>query len=153
MIIDTLQNAATYAPFHPLFAKAFAFLNDPATASLPAGRHDLQGSDLFALVQAYDSRLPENCALETHKTYIDIQFLLSGSEYIGYAPLTPALTEKTPYNPESDIAFFNGIGTPLPLTPGTFAILYPQDAHAPGICDGEPGPIRKIVIKIAVNPA
>ncbi len=152
MILDHLQNAETYTPLHPLLPQAIAFLRDPATPTLPTGRHTLQGDNLFALIQTYETRHPENCTLETHKTYIDIQYLLTGTEYIGYAPLTPTLPEKTPYDPKKDIAFFHGTGTPLPLNPGTIAILYPQDAHAPGICDGTPGPIRKIVIKIAVNP-
>ncbi len=35
------------------------------------------------------------------------------------------------------------------LKPGNFVVLFPQDAHAPGIApDGKPAPCRKIVVKV-----
>ena len=43
--------------------------------------------------------------------------------------------------------------TSLPLGGGRFAILFPQDAHAPCIAAGECRPVRKVVVKVAVEPA
>lgn len=34
-----------------------------------------------------------------------------------------------------------------------FALLFPQDAHAPCIAAGECRPVRKVVLKVAVEPA
>lgn len=149
MIIDTLTNAATYYPLHPLFEKAFAFLCDPKTATLEPGRYELQGTELYAMIQNYPTRTPENCALEAHRKYIDIQFLISGNESIGYTPLSSDLTETKPYVTDSDIVFYQGIGEPIPFKPDTFFILYPQDAHAPGI-QTTPQTVKKVVIKVAL---
>jgi beta-galactosidase beta subunit len=29
-------------------------------------------------------------------------------------------------------------------------VVYPEDAHAPGLADGEPAPVKKIVVKVAI---
>jgi len=40
--------------------------------------------------------------------------------------------------------------TSVRLSAGQLAVLYPTDAHAPRIAAGEPGTVKKIVIKVAV---
>ena len=95
MIIDTLENAEKLN-LGPRFAKAFAWLKDPANAALPAGHHVIEtapdGTEtLFANVQEYDTRAPSTCRLEFHRRYADIQFLFEGNEAIGWRPLTDDL--------------------------------------------------------------
>ena len=152
MIIDTLDNAGKLN-LGPLFDKAFAWLNDPANATLPTGHHVIeQAADgtelLYANVQEYNTRAPEDCSLEYHRDYVDIQYLFEGCEAIGYRPLTADLEELKPYNAESDIGFVKGEGALVPFSKGTFFVLYPQDAHAPGHrvpgCDK----VRKVVLKV-----
>jgi beta-galactosidase beta subunit len=35
------------------------------------------------------------------------------------------------------------------LEPGRFIIVWPGDAHMPGMAEGSPAPVKKIVVKIA----
>lgn len=149
MIIDTLDHADTYTSLHPYFAQAFAFLRDPALATLPLGKHKIDGDAIYANIQDYTARDIKDCRLEAHRRYIDIQFLLTGNEAIGYTPISDTLTETVPYSDKDDILFYAGTGTPIPFTPNGFFILFPQDAHAPGI-ETTLGTVRKIVIKIAL---
>ena len=97
MIIDTLENAEKLN-LGPLFDKAFAWLKDPANATLPAGHHVIEQAEdgtelLYANVQEYNTRDPKDCSLEYHRDYADIQFLYEGCEAIGYRPLTADLAE------------------------------------------------------------
>ncbi len=147
MIIDHIDNADAYCVLHPKFKKAFDFLKDPATATLPAGKVVIDGDDVFANIQDYTTRKPADCRLEAHRKYIDIQFLFKGNEAIGYTSLKDSLVVTEPYSEANDILFFEGIGTPIPFESGHFFILYPQDAHAPGQ-ETIPGDVRKVIIKI-----
>ncbi len=87
--------------------------------------------------------------LEAHRRYIDIHVPQSGEETIGWAP-TPNLKNCiTPYNDEKDIEFYGDAPQCLfSVHPGQFAILFPEDAHAPNIGTGNH---RKLCIKIAID--
>lgn len=152
MIIDTLDNAAKLS-LGPRFAKAFAWLQDPANAQLPPGHHVIEtapdGTEvLYANIQDYDTRDPKDCALEFHRAYADIQFLFSGNEAIAYTPLTPDMEVTKPYNPEADIGFVAGEGTPIPFPKNGFFVLFPQDAHAPGQRTPAATHVKKAIVKV-----
>lgn len=150
MILDQLSHSAVYESLHPAFAAAFAFLRRPDLATLSEGRHMLDGDRLYAIVQEYDTRPLAGGLLEVHRRYIDIQFVVSGEELIGYAALADQ-TVKEPYQDAKDIAFLAGAADPIPLHQGQFAIFYPHDAHMPGRTVGAPARVRKIVVKVAVQ--
>ena len=112
---------------------------------------EIDGERVFALFQSYETK-PENDRPEAHRKYIDIQYLIEGEELIGVAPLT-SMERVAEAAPERDIWFYEGETAKLPLGGGRFAILFPQDAHAPCIAAGECRPVRKVVVKVAVEPA
>ncbi|MDO4527481.1 MAG: YhcH/YjgK/YiaL family protein [bacterium] len=152
MIVDTLDHASNY-PLGERFNKAFAWLKDPANTALPPGHYVLeQAADgtelLYANIQEYETRTPENCPLEYHRAYADIQLLTEGCEAIGYRVLTEDLETLKPYDPQNDIGFVKGEGTPIPFEKNTFFVLFPQDAHAPGKRVPSATRVKKIVVKV-----
>ncbi|MEI7902584.1 MAG: YhcH/YjgK/YiaL family protein [bacterium] len=151
MVIDTLENSCRYVSLHPHFTAAFDFLKRPGIEALPVGRLDVNGSQLFALTQEYETKPIREGKLEAHKKYIDIQFIVSGEELTGYAPLKNQRASH-PFDTERDIGFYEGEAWFTLLRKGMFAIFFPQDAHLPGRCAKEPAPVKKIVMKIAVYP-
>jgi beta-galactosidase beta subunit len=60
-----------------------------------------------------------------------------------------------PYNEAKDAAKFALVPelTHLHLAPGYVAILYPEDAHAPGMIWDVPGEVFKVVVKIRTDDA
>ena len=101
------------------------------------------------MVQEVQNRPEEGALFEAHRKYIDIQFVISGEELQGYAPLS-SLKIKDAYDLEKDIAFYNGDGSLFHLTPGSFAIYFPNDAHKPNLMIDKPAALKKIVVKIPV---
>jgi len=85
MIIDTLKNAYKYYGLNPRLEKAFAFLKNEDLESLEAGEYEIDGKDIVVLVQEYTTS--PNPPWEAHKYHIDVQYLVSGVEKIGYRPL------------------------------------------------------------------
>ena len=147
MIHAPISQSARYLSLHPLFPKAFAFLNT-FEKTTPNGRVDIEGENLFAVVQRYQPG-PEKI-WEAHRVYGDIQVLFEGSEACGVAA-TSQLQSLNPYVPEKDIEKFASPNFPISLITlrsGEFAIFYPEDAHQPGLqLPGVDSPVLKVVLK------
>ena len=152
MIFDTLSNSRRYDAVHPGFTKAFAYLRtfDPST---PDGRHDIEGDRIFALVQSYETASPSTKHYETHRRYIDVQYVVQGEELIPCMPASRLHTRED-YDTTRDLLLYTDCAlasaTVSELNAGDFAIYFPEDAHKPGCICGHPSAVRKIVIKVSV---
>lgn len=149
VIIDHLRNADRYRPLNPGIGPALGFLHRPDLASLPAGRYEVEGDRVYALVSEYSTSPLAERRWEAHRRYIDLQYLVAGRERIGYSPLCRMQPE--PYDETKDVLRLSGEGECLTLAPGDFMLLWPDDAHMPGVAAGEPAPVRKVVVKIRVD--
>ncbi|MGA2171420.1 MAG: YhcH/YjgK/YiaL family protein [Sedimentisphaerales bacterium] len=152
MILDRIENAHLYAGLNAGFAKAFEILTDKTLSQKQDGKYAVDGDKIYYTIQRYTTKPMSEGKLEAHCKYIDIQFLLTGVELLGYAPLK-GLTIAEEYNPQKDIAFFNAPKeiTKVKLEPGLFCILFPSDAHLPGCQLAGPTEVRKVVIKIQIK--
>ena len=114
------------------------------------GRYDIH-DDLYILVQTYDSKPVENMRYEAHENYVDIQYVVEGTEQIFIAPTTAMEVEEA-YSPERDVVFFKNVeqACSVTLTNGGYAILYPADAHKPGVMVDAPSQVKKIVGKVRI---
>ena len=150
MIFDVFENAGLYVCAHPKLKKGLEFLQGEDLASLPDGRHEIEGADVFALLNSYTTEPEEARRFEAHRTYLDIQCLLSGNELIYWAD-ADALQPDGGYSEEKDIIFFKGSSsTAAHLRPGCFAVYFPRDAHKPCCSLRAAEPVRKALIKIAL---
>lgn len=144
---DTLANAGKYADYGRHFAKAVEFLGRKDLLHLPSGRYEIDGDNVYAMVQEPSLKAWNLARPEVHREYFDIQLPLSGEETIGVASFDPSTPGE--FNEEKDIGFYEVEVEPLTLRPGEFAIFNPGTcAHAPGCTLDAPGTIRKIVIKV-----
>jgi YhcH/YjgK/YiaL family protein len=147
MVSDSLANAGLYAALGPRIARGLAFLGHADLEHLSPGRHEIDGDALYAIVSDYAPKPESEGRWEAHRRYLDLQFVAHGAERIGVAPLAGMTAGD--YSAEKDICFLTGSGDFLTLTGDRFVLLWPTDAHMPGIEAGRPGPVRKIVVKIA----
>lgn len=149
MILDKLENADHYSGISENLKKGFNFLKITDLSNLEAGRYEIDGKNVFALVSEYDSKAHQECRLEAHQAYTDIQYIVAGREAIGYAPLN-GQTITAEYLPENDIVFFSGETTPLIVEAGMFAVFFPQDIHRPCMQIDGPEKVKKIVVKVKI---
>ena len=149
MILDSLSNSMCYAEKHPLFQAAFDFLADKELDRLPPGKYILNADSLYAVVSRDEGRGRDAARLEAHRRYIDIQFVAAGEELIGWRDLSSCRTRAQAYDSGKDIEFFADEPERwVSVPPGSFAIFFPEDAHAPlAGC----GPVRKVVVKVAAG--
>lgn len=149
MIYDSLKHLTQYQGLSPAISQGLELLLHTDFSSLPDGRHEVDGSHLYFSLQSYETK-QTNDTPESHRKYIDIQFLIEGQEKIGIAPLE-AMTEEIESNPQGDIWFYHGPMDYITLSGDRFVIFFPGDAHAPCIADGVPSHCRKCVVKVHVE--
>ncbi len=151
MIIDKLDNASAYMALSPGIAKALQLLLSGELDNKEPGKYEIDGTKIFALIQEYKTKSWDNGKLEMHRKFIDVQYVGSGEEKMGYAPVADC-HDFEPYNEEKDVAIHQGIGDLVTVSKGMFAIFFPVDAHAPTLGISEIGGdnVRKIVIKVAI---
>ncbi len=152
MIISSIENAVEQVLMNQKMEKAFRFLQNTNLENLPDGRIEIEGLQVFAIVQSYQTKqFSTPIELEGHKNYLDVQCVVTGHEVMGWAHASE-IQATTPYDNKTDV----WLGT-LPiekinlfrLSARQVAIFYPTDAHAPQLTDGKPALVKKIVIKIA----
>lgn len=151
MIYDKIDNLNTYVGLSEDIRKGLEWLCD-AKPDVENGVYELS-SQVKAIVSEYTTKEVNENGYEAHHDYIDIQFLISGEEYINSSPLE-YLNEIKAYNKDIDAAFYVETGTnhqELLLGNGYFAILFPQDGHMPQLCVDKPTSVKKVVVKVKID--
>ncbi|HET7838247.1 MAG TPA: YhcH/YjgK/YiaL family protein [Rectinemataceae bacterium] len=150
MICDVHENWKLYAQPGSRLGRALAWLGAGKAEGLAPGRYEIEGSDIFALVQEYESKPLEACRWEAHRRYIDIQWISRGQEYIDWAALVDC--RLLGYQEEKDFQDCSTEeGLAVAMKQGRFLVLFPEDAHRPGRARPSPQAVRKIVLKVRVD--
>ncbi len=152
MIFDKIENISDYFEELPLLKKVEDFVVDFKNGKLADGTYEIDGKRVFAMVQSYRTRQQTHeMMFEAHKKYIDLQYIVNGIEKIRWARLDSVDLVEEKYSTGGDIAFYEGDAMfDFTLTKGTFLLLYPEDAHLPGLSAQKDVNERKIVFKIQV---
>jgi len=148
MIIDKIKNHKLYASLSPIISIAFDYINNTDLSSLESGKYEIENENIFALVQEYNTKNREDCKLEGHFKFIDLQYIISGTEFMGVSALNNQI--QISKSEERDIAFYEGDPTFFRLDKGMFAIFFPDDLHMPGIKVSQSSNVKKVVVKIRI---
>ena len=150
MILAHLNDSDRYASLHPLFKQLFDYVKAHDFTHVPAERIVLDGDRLFINVADVTLKSPEEQVLEVHRRYIDVHFPLSREEVMGWSSLSVLATESMqPFNEDDDFAVYaERAQSYLTIHPGEFAIVWPEDAHAPIIGQGA---LRKLIAKVCID--
>lgn len=155
MILGHIANFAQDVDTLPAkLARGLRFLAETDVTKLPPGRIDVDGDEIFALVQDYDTLPKSECRPEAHRDHIDIQYVASGREIIGHSPLlASAVAVDERRGTPADIAFFAepASETDLLLEAGGWAVFHPWDVHRPRVAAGTVSAVRKVVVKVRVD--
>lgn len=149
MVIGSLDQSARIESLHPAFKQVFDYIKAHDLLHAPLERVVLDGDRLF-INNVEATLVPEDKQpLEAHRQYLDIHVLLEGSERIGWRDITDAGTPSKVYDEEGDYMLFDQrASTYVDLQPGQFAIVWPEDTHAPLIGEGK---VRKLIVKALVD--
>jgi YhcH/YjgK/YiaL family protein len=154
MITSALAQLHWYKTISPNFEKAITYALSTDFAAIGTGKYSIDGENVLAIVNEYTTKPASECDPESHRDYADIQIMITGAERFGYTPLVDQQA-STPYRPENDVAFYSIPPEELnyiTLQPGQFIIFFPSDIHQPEVFIQQPGFVRKVVLKVALQP-
>ncbi len=146
MIFDKIENYQLYANLNEKISKAFDFLVDNDLNKMELGKHTIDGEEIFALLQEYETKNLDDGKLEKHFQYFDLQYMVKGTELIGIASFAnQKLLEE---NRNEDYGFYVGDSSLIKIEEGQFFIFFPDDLHMPCIKFEQTAKVRKVVVKI-----
>lgn len=130
MVVGKFKDFQKYCSLHPDFQKAFAWLAEQKTDSSP-DKVLIDGEKVWGKVIT-DANTEGEKFYEAHRDYIDIHYVLEGAEEFGYSHVE-GLSVVQEYNPADDYGLYRGEINRFVLSEGYFCIVFPEDAHIPGL--------------------
>lgn len=149
MIKDKLKNSQTYYGISENLKKGFEWLKNNDLKALPDGKYKIKNENIFANIQSYITK--DAAPYEAHKRYIDIQYMISGTEKVGVTDYTNCTTTEK-YNEEKDVEFLENNQSDFYqiLEEGDFLIFFPQDAHQPSLDAEQKLNVKKVIVKVQI---
>ncbi len=148
MIVDHIKNKELYRNLN--FYNILSVIKDLNFSKLEEKIY-INTNDYY-MVNKLQTRISSSGFWESHKKYIDIHYILSGLEVIGYENINN-LTIETNYSKDKDLlTYYGALQNAILLREGMFMVLYPEDAHMPIMAHLDvPQELKKVVFKI-LNP-
>lgn len=121
------------------------------TSDIEIGTHPLN-LGVKAVVSEYVTRTTNELGYEAHPRHIDIQLAVIGTELVRYKPLAQ-VAETIPYDEACDaVRYADCPRIDTVIGDGYFLLVFPEDAHEPGLAPGGVcGKVKKVVMKVPVE--
>lgn len=152
MILDQMKHLQDYKGMGFDSTKILEFVQKAEKEPLAEGRYELDGENLFAMIQIYETKDREECLYEAHQTYMDIQYMAEGAElmFVSSVETLQVVEDRTP---EEDLLFYAQAPeeASLLVRQGSFALFLPQDGHMPCCKYKEKSKVKKIVFKVRIH--
>lgn len=149
--LDSLSKEKKYLA--KALVKGLDYLQQTDFSKAAAGKYEIEGSSIYALVQDNQTAPKTEKKAEAHSKYIDIQYIVHGNEVIGFAPFSPESEVKENLLDQKDAIYYSSVKgeMDLILSDGMYAIFFPEEIHRPGCNYKGGGQVRKVVVKIAMS--
>lgn len=149
MIFSSIYSNDDFKAYPAVIRRVIDYLKSNDFAAMETGVYDLEGKDIYVQVFDAETGPVEEKRPESHEDYLDIQFLVTGEEKLGFTPNTGAY-EVAEHILERDLIFYKSVENEgfVYATPGCFTVFFPNDIHRPAVAVAEPMVIRKVVVKV-----
>lgn len=148
MVLDSIKNYGLYANITERLAAGFNFINSTDLLTITEGTYEIDGKTIFAIVQEYDTKDEKDCFLEGHTKYIDIQYMVEGTELMG---ITHKGDQKVlSFDVAKDYTFYEGETSYVKVGEGMFTLFFPDDLHRPCIKVESQARVKKVVVKVLI---
>ena len=146
MIVDSIKNAGMYLGIDKNLDKAIKFmLNEDFSNEKSRKDYAIDGKNVYAWVNEFEQKDIEKGKPEAHNKYGDIHYILEGEQLIGWCRRDEL--KSGVYDEEKDLEFLEGDINLIKLVPGSFMIVFPEDAHMPDLAPKKGARVKKVVVK------
>lgn len=151
MISSSIYAKDDFGKYPKAIQTALDYLRSNDFTKMETGVYEIQGKDIYAQVMDAQTGDISEKRPEVHEKYIDVQFLASGKERLGFTPDTGKYEVEERFD-DRDLIFYKSVENEgfIEAVPGCFNIFFPADVHRPAVASKEPMTIRKVVVKVSV---
>lgn len=151
MIFSSIYAKDNVEKYPKAIQTALEYLKANDFTAMETGVYEIQGKDIYAQVMDAQTAPADTKRPEVHEKYIDVQFLASGKERLGFTFDTGSY-EVDERLGDKDLIFYKSVENEgyIDAVPGCYSIFFPEDVHRPAVAAGEPMTIRKVVVKVSV---
>ena len=148
MIFAKLKDAADYCGIHPRLDRVIDCLNEEFLNKVGTQTQKLEDDLLYVTRFDYETIPLEDAFFEAHKKYLEVHLMMSGAERVDIShPEALSL-----FDHKDDFYAYRGEAEQtLLLTPGSFLVVFPGDAHRIKVQVKGPENVSKVVFKLLVN--
>ena len=154
MFFSSITADYTKMGYPKAIVRALDFLKNTDLKALPGGRHAIEGDMMYANVDDVETKLFETTKPESHRNYVDIQFMVCGEENMGFF-VDKGLVKPLESYPERDCYFYANESVDeghIHCPEGYYTVFFPSDIHRPLLAvNDKPIKIRKVVVKVHVD--
>ena len=152
MIFSSIYSKDDCTNYPTAIQTAINYLKENDFTSMETGVYEIQGKDIYAQVFDAQTEPIEKKRPEVHEKYVDVQFIASGKERLGFTP-DMGKYEVDERIDDRDLIFYKEVENEsfIESTPGCYCIFFPNDVHRPAVMSGEAMTVRKVVIKVKVT--
>ncbi len=128
------------------FQAVLEFIDSTDLDTLPPGRYDILGDDVYCNVSIVNLRDKDKAGFEVHEKYYDIHLPLDQDELFGVKHVSECTSPTGPMDSSIDAQLFaDKVERTVLVHPGEAIIFAPGDAHSPNLGVGKQ---TKIVFKV-----
>ena len=152
MIFGNIKDLELYSKMGREIEKCLKYIKENDLSNLPKGIHEIEGNDFFVNVVEYDLFNDEDRFWEAHKTYLDVHFMIYGSERRKLNFLDNLLIKG--YDENKDFVSLedsNKLNSYVDLRDGDFLICYQSDAHKTALKIDRDEYVKKAIFKIKLS--
>ncbi len=163
-LFGSIETVRAQAPETAAFATAWAYVDEllrPGsavhqrfTAVAPGGSNKIElGNGVFVIEQAYETKARADGFFESHRKYIDIQVIVTGTETMEVTDIARAKVREQ-YQEGRDLVVFEDVTSAslLNFADREAAVFFPPDVHMPCLRTGKTAAlVRKAVLKVPVG--
>ncbi|MBR2525261.1 YhcH/YjgK/YiaL family protein [bacterium] len=151
MIKNSLKYTKNYYSLSDKIKLGLEFIQNNNLKNFENGKYQILNDDVYVNIQDYNTKHENQGKWEAHRKYIDIQFMIEGSELIGVGEIQNFQVQET-YDNEKDVEFLSSDFPQqfIKMNEGDFIILYPYDVHMPQISVTNSTYVKKAVVKVVV---
>lgn len=149
MIFSSIHSNDDFKAYPEVIRKVIDYLKENDFVKMEPGVYELQGRDIYVQVFDAETGPAGEKRPESHEDYLDIQYLASGEERLGFTPNTGKY-EVAEHIVERDLIFYKSVENEgfIYAVPGCISIFFPCDIHRPAVAVNEPMTVRKVVVKV-----
>ncbi|MBU4301070.1 YhcH/YjgK/YiaL family protein [archaeon] len=153
MILGQLKNFYESNSLQKELVEAINYIKRTDFSKMAKGRYPIKGDDIYLVLDEYETLPKSEKKAEVHKKYIDVQYMISGTELMGAGFIDGKNEISEEYDEEKDRALYNKVQneSEIIFSEGMFAIFFPTDIHRPGCQFNAKENVRKAIIKVRVT--